>query len=148
MAEQVAKAIYRAVIPGVPNRKIRHRDYLIKGTTRRVRVNPNKKAEERFTGLAIHKKPETPLTTSLKVNIVAVFPYLKSHYKKDGTLKPNVPQFKTSKPDVDNIAKFVFDALNGVFWKDDAIIVDSRIVKIYGKEPRTEITVMEIEDYD
>ncbi len=144
MAEQVAKAIYRAVIPGVPNRKIRHRDYLIKGTTRRVRVNPNKKAEDRFAGLAMHSKPSELLTTMLKVNIVAVFPYLKSHYKSDGTLKPNVPQFKVSKPDVDNVAKFVFDALNGIYWKDDAIIVDSRIVKIYGAEPRTEITITEI----
>lgn len=38
---------------------------------------------------------------------------------------------KTSKPDFDNLAKSVCDALNGVLWKDDALIckaiIDKRI---------------------
>lgn len=37
------------------------------------------------------------------------------------------------KPDVDNIAKSVLDALNGVAWKDDAQITELHVIK----HPRT-----------
>lgn len=41
----------------------------------------------------------------------------------------------TGKPDGDNIAKSVADACNKVVWRDDAQIVDLRVVKVYGKTP-------------
>lgn len=39
----------------------------------------------------------------------------------------------TFKPDVDNVAKNVLDALNGLAWDDDASVVDLHVVK----HPRT-----------
>ena len=143
--QELVGDIFRVVIPGVPEKKARHKDYAIKGTNKRVHVNPNRKAQDRFAGIAIARKPDEPFTRALKVDVLAVFPYLKKHYKKNGELKDNIPVYKTTKPDKDNIEKFVFDSLNGLFWKDDAIIVDGRTTKIYGKEPRTEITIEVIE---
>lgn len=43
------------------------------------------------------------------------------------------------KPDVDNIQKAIFDALNGIAYKDDSQIVCATIFKAYGLENRIEI---------
>ncbi len=47
----------------------------------------------------------------------------------------------TKKPDWDNIGKVVCDALNGLAYKDDAQIVDARVVKVYGEFPRVEVFI-------
>jgi Holliday junction resolvase RusA-like endonuclease len=46
----------------------------------------------------------------------------------------------TGKPDYDNIAKIVGDALNGVVWKDDSQIVACIFVKYYSTTPGLRIT--------
>lgn len=50
----------------------------------------------------------------------------------------------TKKPDFDNIAKIVGDALNAVAYPDDKQIVDASIHKFYSGEPRTEIIIRKI----
>lgn len=47
----------------------------------------------------------------------------------------------TGKPDGDNIAKSVADACNKIVWRDDAQIVDLRVIKVYGKTPSLVISV-------
>lgn len=42
------------------------------------------------------------------------------------------PQWKTSKPDVDNCGKIVADACNGILFKDDAQIAILSCSKVYG----------------
>lgn len=46
------------------------------------------------------------------------------------------------KPDADNIAKAVLDALNGLAWADDRQVVSLHITKGYGVTPRLEIAVV------
>ena len=48
---------------------------------------------------------------------------------------------KTSKPDVDNIAKLVKDACNGVAYRDDAQITELVARKTYGPEDRLFISI-------
>lgn len=50
-----------------------------------------------------------------------------------------------SVPDLDNLTKFVNDALNGILWKDDALIYEFQAQKFYSEEPKTVLTV---EPYD
>ena len=47
----------------------------------------------------------------------------------------------TGKPDFDNTAKLVCDALNGIMWKDDSQIVDAHCTKVYAEVPQTVITI-------
>lgn len=68
-------------------------------------------------------------------------PRPKNHYKVDGKLKEGVPVAHTKKPDLDNLLKFIFDCLNGVAWKDDSQIATFTANKVYGDEPKTEITI-------
>ena len=46
-----------------------------------------------------------------------------------------------TKPDNDNIVKLYLDAMNSVVYPDDKQVFDLRVVKAYGSEPRTEVTV-------
>ena len=59
-------------------------------------------------------------------------------------LKKNAPRYKASKPDLDNLEKFVGDALESVYWKNDSQIVKCPSVKIYSENPRVEIVIEEI----
>ena len=52
-----------------------------------------------------------------------------------GDLRP------TSKPDNDNVEKCIFDALNKIFYSDDAQIVENSTKKFYALEPSIEIDV-------
>ena len=55
-----------------------------------------------------------------------VLPHFKrpmSHYKASGDLKQSAPDYLTTTPDVDNVTKFVLDALQPAVLKDDKFVV-------------------------
>jgi Holliday junction resolvase RusA-like endonuclease len=47
----------------------------------------------------------------------------------------------TTKPDVDNVVKAVFDGLNGVAWRDDVQVVSLTVRKHYAAVPRVDVLV-------
>lgn len=47
----------------------------------------------------------------------------------------------TKKPDVDNVLKAVFDALNKVCWYDDAYVIFAQEEKYYSTNPRVEVEI-------
>lgn len=55
-----------------------------------------------------------------------------------GVIRPLV------KPDVDNVAKTIMDALNGVAYADDKQIVELKIIKQYSLQPKLEFSLEEI----
>ena len=76
------------------------------------------------------------------VTIVAVFKRPKSMPKK--LSKGRIP--RPSKPDWDNIGKAVCDALNGIAYDDDAIIVSGSVTKwvaAEGELPHVEIRLQD-----
>jgi len=73
----------------------------------------------------------------LNVVIDAVFQRPKSHMRKAG-VKPDAP--KLPRPDVDNIAKAVLDALQDVMG-DDSLVGRLVVEKSYGQEARTTVRV-------
>lgn len=83
------------------------------------------------------------------VSITCFFRRPKSHYrtgKNAHLLKPSAPQYHTSKPDFDNVAKAVCDALTHLsLWRDDSQVVSAKITKLYAdSEPYTYIIVREV----
>lgn len=50
----------------------------------------------------------------------------------------------THKPDADNLLKSVADALNRIAFDDDSSIAYVEVKKLYSEEPRTEITIWEM----
>lgn len=45
--------------------------------------------------------------------------------------KKRVRTFPSIKPDVENLAKSLLDALNGIVWQDDSLIVELHARKVY-----------------
>ncbi len=64
-----------------------------------------------------------------------------SKFKHDAMVNCKIPH--ATRPDADNCAKLVMDALNKKAWHDDAQIVDDRVEKKYSDEPRTEVWIKE-----
>ena len=63
--------------------------------------------------------------------------------------KPKNSQWHIVRPDADNLAKAILDALNGITWDDDALIAELFIQKTYAKEgmsPRVVVTFETIAD--
>lgn len=56
------------------------------------------------------------------------------------------PIFADKRPDLDNYVKLLKDALNGIFWTDDSLIVELVAKKYYDAIPRIEIEIQEITD--
>lgn len=42
-------------------------------------------------------------------------------------------EYKATRPDVDNIAKLFIDCMNGLYFQDDAQIVELRLIKTYAE---------------
>lgn len=81
----------------------------------------------------------------LKVTIIAYYPIVKSTSKKKKQQMLNDLMFPTKKPDIDNIAKSILDALNKLAYRDDTQVVTLHIEKHYADEPRVEVEIEEIE---
>ena len=84
------------------------------------------------------------LDGALQAEINGVFPVPMSASKKQAEKMLNGDIHHTKKPDCDNMAKIVLDALNGIAYHDDSQIVDLRITKEYGENPHVSIKLREV----
>jgi Holliday junction resolvase RusA-like endonuclease len=72
-----------------------------------------------------------PLTGPVQVDIVATFACPRSKWR---TRQPRPAEWKTSRPDLDNVVKAVKDAAKGVLWIDDSQVARLRAEKITGAQ--------------
>lgn len=107
-----------------------------------ARVYDSGTAEFWKSQIAVAGKPVTParpLSGPVSVGLEFFFQRPKAQFgtgKKASELKPNAPEFCSTKPDADNAAKAVLDALTCLgFWVDDAQVCNLRITKRYANPP-------------
>jgi len=62
------------------------------------------------------------------------------------TPKKKRHQSPIGKPDLDNLEKPLWDAMQGVFFQDDAQIIEKTITKVYSDNPRVEVFLYECGD--
>ncbi len=129
---------YRFEIPGEPQGKARPRF----DSRRRVTYTPQKTRDyEAFVRGNYYKQTggNEPLSGAVTARITAYFAIPKSTTKRDradmlaGVILP------TKKPDLDNIAKAILDALNGLAYRDDACVTEVTARKFYSESPRVEV---------
>ena len=108
-------------VQGRPKALKRHRD------GKHGKIDPSKEDKRIFAILCNHHRPKKPFDFPLHV-------YLQFHFDNH-----------KSEPDIDNCIKFVFDALNGIFWQDDKIIQRVTAVKCFNGNARTEVVIMEVD---
>jgi Holliday junction resolvase RusA-like endonuclease len=60
-------------------------------------------------------------------------------------LRDNAPRWPAKKPDATKLWRAAEDALTGVVWIDDALIVSQHISKVWGDKPGVHVVVRRIE---
>lgn len=74
--------------------------------------------------------------------ILLPIPVSWSKKKKQAALQGLV--YPTKKPDIDNVEKAIFDAINGVVWHDDVQVCDVSKRKRYAEVPGVHVVVTPI----
>lgn len=99
-------------------------------------------AKEMLVGHLVKNKPEVPIEGAVELTVLWLFPKGKSH--RHG-------EWRTTRPDTDNLQKLLKDCMTQVgFWKDDAQVVSEKVQKRWSAEPTgiyIEITELEGNDY-
>lgn len=147
MNEETGKRkIIELEVAGEPQSLKRHRSFRVGNGIRQY--DPSKGSKQDFLAIAHANKPDAPLDVPLEVHLEFQFSRPKSHYrtgKNAHLLKESAPKYHTKVPDNDNLLKFVCDALNKVFWRDDAVIARTIVTKVYSETPKTIMTVYALE---
>jgi len=85
-----------------------------------------------------------PLEGPVKLDLIIRLPVPKSYPKKRSEACLNGSEWPTKKPDWDNVAKSVADAMNDIVFLDDTQIVIARVVKTYSAEAGVDVQVSEV----
>lgn len=103
--------------------------------------DPNAETKSTFLAWCKQHRPDEPWSGAIMVQMDFYFKHPQKHYDKDGRLRFDAATHKQTTPDIDNLIKFVMDALNGIFWLDDSRIVSIRATKLYAQNPKTEVSM-------
>lgn len=83
-------------------------------------------------------RPAEPLTGPTYLCVMWGFPITGEH--EDG-------EFKTSRPDTDNLQKALKDMMTKLgFWKDDALVVVEQVIKVYAARPGLYVIIESLPD--
>jgi Holliday junction resolvase RusA-like endonuclease len=89
--------------------------------------------------------PEVPLIDEpIELDVVFYFTRPKGHFgEKAGVprLKGSAPNWPTKPPDSTKLLRSIEDALNGVVWRDDSLVVVQRARKVYADRPGAVVTI-------
>lgn len=95
-----------------------------------------KALRDKLTGLLISHAPDEPIEGAVRLGVKWLFPLAKG--KQDG-------DYKTTKPDTDNLQKLLKDCMTDAgFWLDDAQVVAEIVEKFYSNTQGIFIYVMEV----
>jgi Holliday junction resolvase len=130
------------VIPGTPVGKgrpkfARRGSYVTTYTPEKTAIYENLvkvKAQEAMIG-----RPVIEGAVSVVVALYVTPPASWSQKKQRAALAGEI--YPTSKPDVDNVIKGIFDACNEIVWRDDKQACDVRVVKRYDQTARAAVEV-------
>lgn len=143
-------------IPGEPIPKARHRTFTRNGFTRAY--DPQEKEKRRvqkFLAAQMNVALNDPdkavalqaaalaKDNALDIEMNFYMPIRKSETQASRNAKLWGFENHTSKPDLDNLEKFYLDCGNGIIYPDDRYVVSVKKKKLYSKNPRTEIKIMQ-----
>lgn len=136
--------MFELIIDYEPVTLKRHRHRLKGGT-----YDPSKKDKDEFIKLLENKLPDDVMTKPIACDLKFYCKRPKTHYrtgKKSDELKETAPRYNTSNKDLDNMVKFVLDALNTKLYRDDCQIVKIICEKCYVENNRDGYIYMNFEE--
>ena len=122
--------IFESIIHFEPVSLKRHRHRLKGGT-----YDPSKKDKDDFIKV-IENFPEEKMTKPIKCVLNFYCKRPKTHYKTGKNahiLKDTSPKYNINNKDLDNMVKFVLDALNDKLYTDDSLIFEITCSKLYSE---------------
>ena len=123
--------IFESIINFEPVSLKRHRHRLKGGT-----YDPSKKDKDDFIKV-IENFPEEKMTKPIKCVLNFYCKRPKTHYKTGKNahiLKDTAPKYNINNKDLDNMVKFVLDALNDKLYTDDSLIFEITCSKMYSEK--------------
>ena len=132
-------------VPGVPVGKGRPRIGRVAGNARMFTPEKTVAYESTvklFASQALRGR--APIAGPFQCNMHITMPVPASWSKKKQADALALRVLPTTKPDIDNVIKSVFDALNGVAWVDDVQCCDVAVAKRYGDTPGVRVQVLEL----
>ena len=127
---------------GAPQGKERPR--AVKLRDRTIVYTPKKTRDyEREIATAYRTQCSGMFSGAVAIEIHAYYEIPKSASRKRVLDMVSDRERPTKKPDGDNIAKAVCDALNGVAYKDDSQVVDLTVRKYFSKFPHIQVFISE-----
>lgn len=131
--------MYRFTLSGAPIPQKQTRFSCAQG--RPHAYDPSKKDLEMIRWQVRPFAPETPLEGPIDLRIMFFLPIPKSTSKARADQMQRRIILPVHKPDVDNLAYLVTNALKTIVYADDSQICEQHIYKVYDSNPRTEIIV-------
>lgn len=127
---------------GAPQGKERPRAAKLRDRT--IMYTPKKTRDyEREIATAYRTQCNGMFSSAVAIEIHAYYEIPKSASRKRVLDMVSDRERPTKKPDGDNIAKAVCDALNGIAYKDDSQVVDLIVRKYYSKFPHVQVFISE-----
>ncbi len=126
------------VIPGKPIAKKRVK-FAIRGKFAQM-YNPSKKEQDTVKLVVRSKWRSSPIAGPVELNVVFHMPIPSSWSKRKQEGHEGLPHI--SKPDKDNLDKFLYDCMSGIVYADDRQIWRDTSKKIYSEDPRTVVKVL------
>ena len=99
------------------------------------------KFKSELRALAKEMYRDAPIEGEIYLKVAFYRKIQKSISKKEHARRTKGHVRPIVKPDLSNYLKSLEDALNGVLWKDDAMIVHEEIDKYYSDKPRIEVEI-------
>ena len=108
--------------------------------------DPKAKLKEGYKWQIKSQYREEPIAAPFAADLIFFMPIPKSlsKVKKRQMLNGRIPHIK--KPDLDNLAKFIFDCMNDLVFDDDSQMIELRAKKIYSDKPGTLIRIIPLAD--
>jgi Holliday junction resolvase RusA-like endonuclease len=106
--------------------------------------DPSKRDKERIQWAVKPFAPDSPILGPIELTIMFFMriPKATSGIRRKQMLNRLILPIK--RPDADNLAYLVTNALKEIVYRDDSQVVAQHIYKVYGAEPKTVIQVREI----
>lgn len=157
MAKQLNTESICFVVPGIPQSRGSKRAFPIKRANGKVGVavsddNPKSKdwmACVRAAALEVYQAEV--IRGPIELRITFVFPRPKGHFgsgRNARLLKVSAPDYPMGRPDLLKLARGVEDALIGICYHDDCLIVREVLSKDYGEPARAIVEIYQLNPHD
>jgi Holliday junction resolvase RusA-like endonuclease len=111
-----------------------------------IAYDPSKKDKERIQWQLRPHAPSEPLLCAIEMHLTFYLPIPKATSKKMYAQMLNGVILPKKKPDFDNLAYLVTNALKTIVYADDSQVTDCIIRKRYSDRPRTVIQIIPIDE--